>query len=296
MADSSVPSSVGGASSAPASSPGQAPASSPGQAPSSSPTTQGTPDVHQMLQSMQGELAALRKSSSSGQAAARAAQERLERVRAAFDDSQGEPEAEEGGGDEAWFNEILDGLLDARQRGVEMPLTSRLAVELKKRQDENAALRKQLNDIAKKTDHLADPELSVDRVAYAQMDGMIGDSLGHVFGNDYPPTIGKAVTTAVVNFLGELKREAPDEWKEIRRDSQSQRKIVQHFVNEHIPARLRELNRNVTEAQRPFTHRDAREALLEAKRLPMDQRQKVMPHVREKFWETMFERKPKSWE
>jgi hypothetical protein len=103
--------------------------------------------------------------------------------------------------------------------------------------------------------------------------------------------MAESVSKSLVGWLRDLKAESPEQWKELRRNADGQRKIVQHFINKHIPASLRKMQSNMVEQAKPFTHEDALEAYQEAMQLPPEQRAKVMPMVRNKIWETMYTKK-----
>jgi hypothetical protein len=238
-----------------------------------------------MLAAMQAEMGNLRQTSQRAQGEAAQSKKLLSKLQSALSDDDGkggkEPEP-------AWFDDVLGEILEARQQGVNLPITSKLAVELHKSQQEQARLIAMVEQLKGGVDVLQNPDYAVDTRAYDNMDSMIGESLRHVWGGEYPPGMGKAVTSSLVNWLKELRTEAPEKWTEVRRDTNMQRKIVQHYVNQHIPAHLREMQKNIVENAKPFTHQDALEAYQEAQTLPPEQRAKVMPIVRQKIWETMY--------
>lgn len=251
---------------------------------SSSPTTAGG-DVHEMLAAMQAEMSNLKGAASKAQGESAHARKTLERLQKALGGEESQEEQPQ------WFDNVLGELLEARQRGMDMPITSQLAVELHKSQQRQAELEKQLERLQGKTEYLADPDTQVDVRAYDQMDSFLGESLENVFGGEYPPGMADSVSKSIVTWLKQLKTESPEEWRELRRNPQNQRKVVQHFVDKHIPAHLRKMQANLIEQQQPFTHEDALEAYQEAMQLPAEQRAKVMPMVRSKIWETMYTKK-----
>jgi len=253
------------------------------------PGSSGGGDAAAMFAAMRAEIDELKKGHGQSSREAREARQALDRIRKAAsgeDDGEGEENENQA---PAWFDGVLTEILEAERRGVKLPISSQLAVELHKTQSELAQAIKALKQVQGKADQLGDPETTVNNRAYDQMDEYVGETLENVFGGDYPPSVGKAVTGDVIRFLKELQQEAPQKWHEIRRNRTAQRKIVQHFVNEHIPMHLRKLHSQVREANEPFSHGDAREALREAMALKPEDRAKVMPIVRQRFWETMMQ-------
>jgi hypothetical protein len=250
-------------------------------------------DIDSIISPLREEIGSLKKGYHTAHSEAREANERMAKVAkllAGEDGDSGEGEGE-GEGD-GWYDSVLSELIAAKAKGIEMPLTGRLAAELQRTQSETKELKAQLRKAMGALQQVSDPQRAQDHAAYAQMDSMLMQEAQSVWGADVSEHQVRALSTQITEFLRQVQREAPEKWHQIRHNPRSQQKIIRHFVSESIPKQHRNLMQEVREAQQPLTRQDIMEAIQEAQQIKNpDQRAKVIEVARRRLLELSFDQR-----
>lgn len=248
-------------------------------------------DMDAILNPMREELGSLKKGYHSAQNEARSANERLSKV-AKLLSGEGEDGDEDGeGGEEGegWYDSVISELIAAKAKGIEMPLTGRLAAELQRTQSETKTLRAELNKALKALQQVSDPNRAQDQAAYAQMDSFLVQEAQKVWGDEVSPHQIRGIASQITEFLQQVQKESKEKWAQIRHNPRSQQRIVQHFINASIPPQHRNLMQEVRESQQPLTRQDIMEAIEEAKAIKdPNTRAKVMEVARRRLLEQSF--------
>jgi hypothetical protein len=203
----------------------------------------------------------------------------IEKLKAAFQDKPKEQD------NKKWIDKHLSRLLEARQRGQEMPITEDLVVELQKQMDEMNELKRTLAEAQAALKHMKNPQTWQDNAVYSEMDNTLSGVIERVYGQSNPRMHG-LVSEVIAERLKQARNEAPDVWEKIRNDKTLQRKIVMKAVSEIVPPQAMKMMREQHEANQPITPADWSAAWEEASQIEdPDVRAKAKELLRQKMFE-----------
>lgn len=232
--------------------------------------------MQEQLQKTQSELSSARSSAQT-----------LEKLKAAL----GAPVEEEEGPD--WFDTVLAQALEAEKAGRPIPLTVRIATELKQSQDANAKMLQELQRLKQGQAALQSPDAHQNAMAYAQLDSLINNKIETIYGSQNPH-VHQAVTNALAAELKQLQATQPQVWAQLRSNPQHLETMTNSFMAKVVPPQAMNLLHNHLEMEQPFTANDALEALREAQALAQhhpeksEQYHKLASLARERYWENKF--------
>lgn len=177
---------------------------------------------------------------------------------------------------EGEIEEYLKVAIEAERRGKPIPVTINSAIRslegLIQKEREVIELRQKMGDLEKKVQRVSDPGVRTDEAAFTQMDGFIMNSLNTVFGAgdeyaDQKRAQFRAIGQLVSEEIKHLQKDEPDVWDRIRRNPTDQRKMINHFVEQSIPPRARQMMEDDHIRRTPLTMRDLNQAWNEAKQI-----------------------------
>ena len=232
--------------------------------------------MQEQLQRTQGELSTARGSAQT-----------LEKLKAAL----GAPHEEEEGPD--WFDTVLAQALEAEKAGRPIPLTVRIATELKQSQEANAKMLQELQRLKQGQAALQSPDAHQNAMAYSQIDSLINNKIEAIYGGQNPHIHG-AVTNALAAELKQLQATQPQVWSQVRSNPQHLEALTNSFIAKVVPPQAMNILNEQMEAAKPFTANDALEALKEAQALAQrhpekgEQYHKLASLARERYWENKF--------
>lgn len=151
-----------------------------------------------------------------------------------------------------WIDNHIGRILEARQKGQEMPITEDLVVQLQKQMDETEDLKRQLREATQALQHMQNPATWQDNQVYSEMDNILSGTLEKVYG-EANPKMHNLVSQTVAERLKQTRREAPDVWEKIRNDKNLQRKIVMKAVSEIVPPQAMKMMQKQHEDNQPVT-------------------------------------------
>lgn len=202
----------------------------------------------------------------------------LERLKKAF---AGEQEEKKQG---KWLDKHLGKLLEARQRGQEMPITEDLVVELQKQMDETEELKDQLRKATEALQRMQNPATWQDNQVYSEMDNTLSGVLEKVYG-EANPRMHELVSSTIADRLRQTRKEAPEIWEKIRNDKNLQRKVVMKAVSEIVPPQAMQMMRKQHEDSQPVTMELIQQAWDEAMQIEdQELRAKAKEALRQKLY------------
>jgi hypothetical protein len=197
---------------------------------------------------------------------------------------------------EKQLDHYLQAAVDAERNGRPIPLTVNLAVHQFQSQiaaaKENQKLQKELRDLRAKADRATDPNAQIDTTAYSHMDTFVQNSLETIFGpegqNDAQKTAQfKAITSQLADEIRDLKKEQPQTWDRIRRDPGKLKKMVNHFVEQNMPPKARQIIEQERLQREPMSVRELQTAFAQAASIE-DPRERA--NVRAQIRQSILER------
>lgn len=218
---------------------------------------------------------------------AKTANATLDKLKAAL----GTPIEEEEGPD--WFDTVLAQALEAEKAGRPIPLTVRIATELKQSQDANAKMLQELQRLKQGQAALQSPDAHQNAMAYAQIDSMVNNKIEAIYGGANPHIL-QAVTNAMAAELKQLQATQPHVWAQVRSSPQHLETMTNSFIAKVVPPQAMNILNEKMEMEKPFTSADALEALKEAKALAQrnpensERYHKLATLARERYWENKF--------
>jgi len=252
----------------------------PGQADSgypNEPMPQGGGDYSEILAHQQAQQAANSKTIGRLQQQIAESEKQTQRLKKAFlgEDEKPVTESEQRIADhEQMLDYFLQEGIEGEREGRPIPLTvtvgtklAQLGIESEKRL---VAQQRQIEQLQAQIGKLADPNFKLTDNAASIMEGMLDDSLSRIYGSDpaQGPVI-KAQFDAIANRIGmeirELQKEEPETWDKIRRNPRYQRNMVNHFVSEMLPPKVRAMMENEELQNTPLTDDELWEAFQEAR-------------------------------
>lgn len=166
----------------------------------------------------------------------------------------------------AWYNEMLDALMEAEKQGKPMPMTARLGTVAYENQKKALALESQVAELRNMVKQLSDPRARAEQLAYAHMDDAITTTLEGMYG-EVPMAFHNAVSSEVESVLREIQKSAPQKWEQLRRSETAQKKLVQHCAQKLVPPKAREFLLQKHESERDTTAQDFQSAWNEIRAL-----------------------------
>lgn len=174
------------------------------------------------------------------------------------------------------MDQYLEAAVQAEKAGRPIPLTVNSAINSLNFQiealNEKREMQKVISELQGKVNQLGNPANSIDMQAYSNMDTHIISSLNTIFGQDASMSQIKgsqfeAISRQITREIGDLKKNDPDTWDQIRRDRTMQVKLVNHFVKQNIPPKARQLMEEDTIRKTPMETSELVSAFREAKEL-----------------------------
>jgi len=220
-------------------------------------------------------------------------QETLDRLKKVLVGDESEAEAT------PWYEDMQDYYLkqamEAEKEGQGIPLTANLAVKLAEVARQNEALTKQLEDLTKKQQVMADPMVQLDNQTYMNIDTTIENQLGKIYG-EVPAFQFDAITKELSSTINQIKKDHPQAWDEIRRSPTKQQQLANHFVMKNVPPKAREMMQNEKIQNTPMTQQELLQAFDESKEIEdPKQRTRIQQNIRQSILEQMLQDKRKRW-
>jgi hypothetical protein len=203
----------------------------------------------------------------------------LKKIKDAFEPKKSDKQ------DQKWIDSHLKSLLEARQRGQEMPITEDLVVQMQRQMDTIDELTQKLQRAEAMIGRFNDPATWQDNQVYSDMDNTLSASIERVYGRE-APEIHKTVSSIVAERLKQTRQEAPEVWEKIRNNKDLQKRIIHKALSEVVPPEAMKLMREKHEASQPLTQRDFEAAWKEASEIQDPKvRAKAKELVRQKLYE-----------
>lgn len=246
------------------------------------PATQGggeVVDFQRMLQAMQAkhgqETGALQGALRELQGKHGQAEQTLSKLRQVFVPTENAPDPTQG--KIAQYEEQLDyylqQALEHERAGHKIPLTTNLAVQFFQSQialeTERAEWKRTMTTMQQKLDRVSNPDMRIDEQAFTSIDGHVISALDTIYGAgeeyfDQKKYQFRAVTSAIIDEIKDLKKNEPDLWDQIRRDPRRQQKMVLHFVERTIPPKARQILQDDQIRREPMAVNELWQAFREA--------------------------------
>ncbi len=166
-----------------------------------------------------------------------------------------------------------EALKHQRAGGSGMPLTTKAGLELAKLGIESErraeSLQKELNDIKLRLDKQSNPNLQgLERAAHV-MEGMVSDGLEQMYPGQDSRQIRAAQYDAITHRINaeikDLMKNDPDTLLRIQRDPKHMRSMVNHFMAEILPPKVRTMLEDQRIQETPMDVRELYSAFGEAK-------------------------------
>lgn len=187
--------------------------------------------------------------------------------------------------DSKWIDAHLKTLLEARQRGQEMPITEDLVVQMQRQMDTIQKLEQELKQAKGQVDRFSNPATWQDNQVYSEMDNTLSSTIERIYGKP-SPEIHRTVSGVIADRLKQVRAEAPDVWEQIRNSKEAQRKIVHKAVSEIVPPQAMNMMRQAHEDAQPITQQDFEQAWREASQIEDPKlRSKAKEAIRIKLYE-----------
>lgn len=216
----------------------------------------------------------------------------LERLKAALggEDKKGPTDDEL---DEQHLDFILSEMLEAEKRGIKMPITSSIApklIETRKQMRKTAeAQNAAIAALTKQVETLTNPQARTDQATYSSMDNMLQGMVEQVYGGANPGQ-HHAIATAINQEINRLQKDDPESWAKVKRSPNFQKSMVNHFVQQAIPPRAREILHNEQIKNEPITTDEILSAIEEARNTITDPAKMAatVQTLREAYWEAKY--------
>jgi hypothetical protein len=183
-----------------------------------------------------------------------------------------------------WYDEVLDQLLEAEKSGKSLPMTARLASVLAETQKASKQQAEMIARLEAQLRKQQNPDTHVNAQTYAALDTMIVGNLEKIFG-EVDSHLYDSVSVKIADALKDLQKNHPKQWENIRRSSDSQKKLVSWAIQGFVPPSAKKLVMDQWESQQPITDNDFQNAFEEAKQIPDAKlRAKAIEAVRIQYW------------
>lgn len=175
------------------------------------------------------------------------------RVRKAFvpdDPAAADPYAGDIAEAEAMLDHFLQAGIEAERQGHKIPLTvlngTKLAQLAIKSAHERKANDSRFSKLEKTVSRQSDPNFQMSDRAAATIEGMADDAIEQVFGSDPEGArVRDAQYNAVIKLIGDeikdLQKTEPARWDKIRRNPTQLRSMVNYFMHQSLPPKVREM-------------------------------------------------------
>lgn len=187
----------------------------------------------------------------------------------------------------------LSQAIEAEKAGRPLPLTTNLAVSHFQSQIENhqrqTELMRTIDELKNQVQAANDPSRALDNQAYANIDTSIMKGLSQFYGDD--PTMDRvkgaqfrAVSGLIVDEIKNLRQENPRAWDQVRRDPGAQQRMVNHFLMQYQPPRVRQMIETQRMQDTPMNNEDLVHAFREANQIEDPHtRAKVQTQIRQQI-------------
>lgn len=167
-----------------------------------------------------------------------------------------------------------EALEDQKNGGRGLPITTKIGKQLvaygREAEERAEKLEKELADIKKALDRRENPNFQGLERAGQIMEGMLEDGLNQLYGAD-PETKGirgaqmNAVSRRINEEIQDLMKNDPDGLRRVQRDPKVMRRMVNHFMAEMLPPKVRSMLDNQRIQNEPFDSRDLYQSFAEAR-------------------------------
>lgn len=231
---------------------------------------QSVVDYGEILARHQGELARTRSDLDRSN-------EVLTRVQKAFSGDQKElPAHEQRMRDFDDLGSYLDqeALEDQKKGGRGLPITTKIGKQLvtfgKEAEARAAKLERELEDLKAQVKRQQNPAFQgLERAGFI-MEGMLDEGLKHLYGADpaakqVRASQFEAVSRLIHEEMVDLAKNDPDGLLQVQRNPKIQRRMVNHFMAQVLPPKVREMMDNDRLKNEPTTSRDLMQSFAEAR-------------------------------
>lgn len=198
----------------------------------------------------------------------------LGKLREAFD-----PNAGEQGGDpieaiDAEMDSIINAAYEADKAGRPIPMTAKAYLAaLQTRKDHlefQKEIREELKKIGGQAQQANDPQMTVNRQAYSNIDSFVQQGLDQIYGLDESYLGVKkeqfgSLTRQMSATVREMQAKNPGAWDRMRRDPQLQRQFVNQYLRQNLPPRAVEILERENLQNTPMSQQELFKAFDEAK-------------------------------
>lgn len=222
---------------------------------------------------------------------AKASKEQIEMLRQAFA-PQAAPSDDQM--DDSELAHFMQEFTRAEQEGRPMPITAKLAAKLietrKNNRSELQLLKEKIQKLEATSKVISEPEYQTEVAALYKISDIMVDTLKGIYGH-LDPHLEHSVSSKIREEINRLKKEAPQNWEEIRKSDRLKKAMVEHFVDKVIPPKAKELMSKEQAKNRPTTEKDLVKALEEANKIQdPKEREKQRRFVRARIWEYKISR------
>lgn len=144
----------------------------------------------------------------------------------------------------------LEQAMEAKAKGVPMPLTTNLAIQsfqnLVALHNQVAEFKKEIAELKSGVNQANDPQAPINNMAYATMETFLQSAIDGMYGDNPASTpIRSSIYKAAVDMIGanlkELQTKAPAQWDRVRRNTNELQKIVNSAIRQLVPPKAMEL-------------------------------------------------------
>ncbi len=176
-------------------------------------------------------------------------------------------------GHEELMDYFLQQGLEAERQGRAIPLTVTLGTKLAQQgieaEKRYAKLEAKFEKLNRSVQRQEDPNFQLTDRAAAAMEGMLQDGLSQVYGGDPSSERTRnaqfaAVAGRITEEIQDLQKNDPGTWDKIRRNPAAMRKMVNYFVQDQLPPRVREMLENQRVQDTVMTTRELHSAFAQA--------------------------------
>jgi hypothetical protein len=219
-----------------------------------------------------------------------ALQSTIDRMRSALMGDEGKPE-NDGEPDLSWYDDVLKVAFEAEKAGRGMPVTVDLATRVKAQVQENAQLRKTVQQLEQKVKTIANPEVLHNQRVYENIDNHIRGTIEQLYG-EIDPQFEMFVSSKLAQTIKEVQKSQPEAWQKIRSSDAMQKKMVAEVVKSAVPKSVREKLRDDYLQNSEMTREELAEAYAQAEHIEdQNVRAKVKAEARQRYFETLFTEK-----
>lgn len=260
--------------------------SAPGQQIDASELFQQIASQNEQLENTKNELSSANKRSGE----ALSTLERLKEALGGSSDKKGPTDDEL---DEQHLDFILSEMLEAEKRGIKMPITSSIAPKLietrKQMRKTFESQNTQIEELKRAVEALSSPQAQTDKSTYASMDNMLQGMVEQVYGEANTSQY-QAIAGAINQEIARLQKQDPESWAKVKRNPNFQKSMVNHFVQQAIPPKARQILQHEQLKNEPVSEGEILTAIQEARETISDpqKRAETIQTLREAYWEVKY--------